>query len=83
MQWYIAVIRDETNRFLETQSFQEKCQTRGVGDATDGYFGFFWRELNHPVGPAFDSMTLSQLAMCEYQTMETIIRRALSIAIAH
>ncbi|KAF6844285.1 hypothetical protein CMUS01_01254 [Colletotrichum musicola] len=83
IEWYIAVIRDETNRFLETQSFQEKCQTRGVGDATDGYFGFLWRELNHPVGPAFDSMTLSQLAMCEYQTMESIIRRALSTAIAH
>ncbi|KAF9872211.1 hypothetical protein CkaCkLH20_10303 [Colletotrichum karsti] len=78
IEWYIAVIREETNRFLETQAFQEKCQTRAIGDTTDLYFGYFWRELNHPVGPAFDSMTLSQLAMHEYQTMESIIRRALA-----
>ncbi|KAI8273379.1 hypothetical protein K4K56_002080 [Colletotrichum sp. SAR 10_98] len=83
IEWYISVIRDETNRFLELQPFQEKCQTRAVGDATDGYFGYFWRELNHPVGPVFDTMTLAQLASHEYQTMESIIRRALITADVH
>ncbi|KAH0422438.1 hypothetical protein CcaCcLH18_12813 [Colletotrichum camelliae] len=83
IEWYISVIRDETNRFLESQPFQEKCQTRAIGDATDGYFGYFWRELNHPVGPIFDTMTLAQLASHEYQTMESIIRRALITADVH
>ncbi|KAL0937900.1 uncharacterized protein CTRU02_207631 [Colletotrichum truncatum] len=83
LDWYIAVIREETSRFLETQPFQEKSQTRAIGDATDGYFGYFWRELNHHAGPAFDSVTLSQLAMHEYQTMESIIRRALTITNVH
>ncbi|OLN86071.1 hypothetical protein CCHL11_05225 [Colletotrichum chlorophyti] len=83
IEWYIAVVREETNAFLELQSFQEKCQTRSLGDATDAYFGFFWRELNHPVGLQFDSMTLSQLAMHEYQTLETIIRRALTSVAVH
>ncbi|KZL80620.1 rna rnp-1 protein [Colletotrichum incanum] len=78
IEWYVAIIREETSRFLEMQSFQDKVQTRTVGNETDAYFGFFWRELNHPVGADFDRMTLSQLAMHEYQTMESIIRRALT-----
>ncbi|EFQ29481.1 uncharacterized protein GLRG_04625 [Colletotrichum graminicola M1.001] len=78
IEWYIAIVRGETVRFLETQSFQDKVQTRAVGNETDAYFGFFWRELNHPAGPSFDEMTLSQLAMREYQTLESIIRRALT-----
>ncbi|KAK1580326.1 uncharacterized protein LY79DRAFT_592295 [Colletotrichum navitas] len=78
IEWYIAIVREETVRFLETQSFQDKVQTRTVGNETDAYFGFFWRELNHPAGPDFDGMTLSQLAMREYQTLESIIRRALT-----
>ncbi|KAK1993911.1 hypothetical protein LX36DRAFT_683998 [Colletotrichum falcatum] len=78
VEWYIAIIREETVRFLEMQSFQDKVQTRTVGNETDAYFGFFWRELNHHVGADFDGMTLSQLAMREYQTMESIIRRALT-----
>ncbi|KAK2006987.1 hypothetical protein LZ32DRAFT_667893 [Colletotrichum eremochloae] len=80
IEWYIAIIREETVRYLEMQSFQDKIQTRAVGNETDAYFGFFWRELNHPAGPDFDAMTLSQLAMHEYQTMESIIRRALTPA---
>lgn len=82
-QWYIAVIRGETTRYLEMQSFQEKCQTCAIGEATDGYFGFFWRELNLRVGPEFDHMTLATLAMHEYQTLEAIIRRALTPSIGH
>ncbi|GKT46066.1 uncharacterized protein ColSpa_06247 [Colletotrichum spaethianum] len=78
IEWYVAIIREETSRFLEMQSFQDKVQTRTVGNETDAYFGFFWRELNHPAGPDFDRMTLAQLAMHEYQTMESIIRRALT-----
>ncbi|KAK2045815.1 hypothetical protein LZ31DRAFT_564953 [Colletotrichum somersetense] len=78
IEWYIAIVREETVRFLETQSFQDKVQTRTVGNETDAYFGFFWRELNHPAGPDFDGITLSQLAMHEYQTLESIIRRALT-----
>ncbi|KAK1987412.1 hypothetical protein LZ30DRAFT_645993 [Colletotrichum cereale] len=78
IEWYIAVVREETVHFLEMQSFQDKVQTRTVGNETDAYFGFFWRELNHPAGPEFDGMTLSQLAMHEYQTIESIIRRALT-----
>ncbi|GKT66602.1 RNA-binding domain protein [Colletotrichum tofieldiae] len=78
IEWYIATIREETGRFLEVQSFQDKVQTRTVGNETDAYFGFFWRELNHPAGADFDRMTLSQLAMREYETMESIIRRALT-----
>ncbi|KAK1730166.1 hypothetical protein CaCOL14_007941 [Colletotrichum acutatum] len=83
IEWYIAVIREETTRYLEMQSFQEKCQTCTIGEATDGYFGFFWRELNLRVGPEFDHMTLATLAMHEYQTLETIIRRALTPSIGH
>ncbi|OBR05870.1 hypothetical protein CH63R_09990 [Colletotrichum higginsianum IMI 349063] len=78
VEWYISIIREETNRFLEMQMFHDKVQTRTVGNQTDGYFGFFWRELNHPAGPEFDGMTLSQLSMREYQTMESIFRRALT-----
>ncbi|KAK2064928.1 hypothetical protein LY76DRAFT_600659 [Colletotrichum caudatum] len=78
IEWYIAIVREETVRYLETQSFQDKVQTRTVGNETDAYFGYFWRELNHPAGPDFDGMTLSQLAMHEYQTLESIVRRALT-----
>ena len=46
------------------------------GRKTDGYWGFIWREVGYPHGPRFDDMTLSEVAMLEWQALEGIMRRA-------
>ena len=44
---------------------------------TDGYWGFFWCEVDYPEGPAFDDLTLAQAADREWTAIDTILRRAL------
>jgi hypothetical protein len=55
--------------FTERTKFQEL--------ATDTHWGFFWVELNYPIGPLFDEMTLAQAANMEFSALERILARAL------
>ncbi len=54
----------------ERRGIQEKALS------TDGYWGYFWVELDYPTGPAFDSMTLSYVAKVEFAVIEAILARA-------
>lgn len=44
---------------------------------TNTYWGHFWVELGHSMGPSFDELTLAQVARMEFTAVERILSRAL------
>lgn len=69
------MVRGQTQRDMMIRPFTERTKFQEL--ATDPYWGFFWVELNYPVGPQFDDMTLAQAANVEFSAMERILARAL------
>ncbi|KAL1846485.1 hypothetical protein VTK73DRAFT_280 [Phialemonium thermophilum] len=76
LEWYIAIIREESNRFVNALSLSTRTQIQQRARDTDGYFGYFWLEVGFPVGPAFDSLTLAEAAVLEFKALERIFARA-------
>ena len=74
-QWYISVIREQTQRDMMARPFTERSKFQEM--QTDLYWGFFWADLNYPQGPQFDCMTLAEAANREFSAMERILARAL------
>lgn len=54
----------------------ERRAIHGKTQSTDGYWGYFWVEVDYPTGAAFDSMTLAHAAQVEFSAIETILARA-------
>ncbi|KAL2758348.1 hypothetical protein ACRALDRAFT_1029542 [Sodiomyces alcalophilus JCM 7366] len=79
IEWYIAVIREETCRRVSMLPMQERSEMENTARETDGYFGFLWLELREyrHFGPSFDNMTLKHVADQELHVIEKILRRAL------
>lgn len=78
MQYYIALIREETNRTVGLQQPNIQSQIHNEGKQTNLYWGFFFKELNLPHGPVFDHMTLAQMAELEFRALTNILTRALA-----
>lgn len=76
IQWYIAIIREETTRLVNSLSLGERDRILRRGQETAGYFGYFWLECNLPSGPAFDNITLAQLSSIEFAALDRIFARA-------
>ncbi|ROT41644.1 hypothetical protein SODALDRAFT_338892 [Sodiomyces alkalinus F11] len=79
IEWYIAVIRDETRRRVSMLPLQARSEVENSAGDTDGYFGFLWFELleYRQFGRSFDNMTLKEAAGQEMHVIEKILRRAL------
>ncbi|KAG6295498.1 hypothetical protein E4U45_006046 [Claviceps purpurea] len=77
LEWYIAVIREQTQRDMLTRQHSERTILQERSLETDMYWGYFWAELGYSFGPAFDHMTLSQAAHAEFSAVERILARAL------
>ncbi|KAI1865196.1 hypothetical protein JX265_008243 [Neoarthrinium moseri] len=77
LEYYIAIIREETNRTVAELPIHQKARLAALAGETDGYWGYFWYELNYPEGHDFDDLTLAQAAEIEWTTMDRILRRAL------
>lgn len=75
-QYYIAIIREETTRLVNSLPLKERTLVTSYGRDTDLYFGYLWWELQLPRDDRFDSMTLAEAAALEYAVMERIIYRA-------
>lgn len=87
LQWYITLVREETLR--AGRKMAPNVQARVARDSgvvggadnvekTEGlYLGLFYREVGFEMGPAFDNMTLADLATREFSTMDRIVRRVL------
>lgn len=77
-QYYIALIREETNRTVGLQQPNIQSQIHHEGTQTNLYWGYFFKELNLPHGPAFDNMTLAEMAEREFRAITNILMRALA-----
>lgn len=77
-QYYIAIIREETTQTVEDMSIQAKAELAKLASDTDGYWGYFWREVGYSIGPEFDRLSLAEAANKEWAAMDHILRRALS-----
>ncbi|KAG6028453.1 hypothetical protein E4U41_000670 [Claviceps citrina] len=77
LEWYIAIIREQTQRDMLTRQHSERTILQEKSMETDMYWGYFWAELGYSFGPVFDHMTLSQAAEAEFSAVERILARAL------
>ncbi|TGJ83331.1 hypothetical protein E0Z10_g5413 [Xylaria hypoxylon] len=77
LEWYISVIRTETNRVVQSLDIHQRMPLQGMMEGLDGYWGFFWAEANFPIGPAWDNMSLAECSRLEWQAIERIITRAI------
>ncbi|RYP18451.1 hypothetical protein DL767_009838 [Monosporascus sp. MG133] len=78
LEYYIALVREETQRRVDEMPISDKQRIQEVSQGTDEYWGYFWLEVDYPVGPAFDNMTLAEAARRELSTIEAILRRAVN-----
>ncbi|OAA60104.1 RNA recognition, RNP-1 [Cordyceps fumosorosea ARSEF 2679] len=76
VEWYIAAIRDRTMRDVFALPHGDRRAVQEKAQSTDGYWGYFWNELNYPEGAEFDTMTLAHVAQVEFGVVETILARA-------
>lgn len=79
LEWYIAVVREDTARCVARRPLNEQADIAARGAQTCLYFGYMWAELNLPSGPAFDSLTLHELARRELAALERALRRACAV----
>ncbi|KAI1755812.1 hypothetical protein F4782DRAFT_538262 [Xylaria castorea] len=77
LEWYIAVIRAETNRVVQSLDISQRMPLQGMMQGLDGYWGFFWAEVNFPIGHDWDSLSLAACSRFEWQAIERIITRAI------
>ncbi|KAI0130596.1 hypothetical protein BJ170DRAFT_578288 [Xylariales sp. AK1849] len=78
LEYYVAIIREETNRAVANMPINEKQELAELAQKTDGYWGYFWREVGYPRGPHFDDTTLAKAALMEWKAMDQVLRRALA-----
>ncbi|KAI1818495.1 hypothetical protein GGS20DRAFT_594425 [Poronia punctata] len=76
LEWYIAVIRTETNRVVQNLDISQKMPLQQLMERVDGYWGYFWAEANFPVGPDFDNMSLEECNAIEWRAIGAILTRA-------
>lgn len=79
-QWYIAIVREQTQRDMMARPHSERTMLQEQGAGTDMYWGYFWAEIGYVFGPSFDQLTLSQAAHAEFSAVERILARALGSA---
>ncbi|KAM7201394.1 hypothetical protein V8F20_004858 [Naviculisporaceae sp. PSN 640] len=82
LEWYIAIIREETTRYFSQRSIQERSELDAVSKQVNfAYFGYLWSEIGYPSGPEFDRMTLREAAMLELSAIERVLKRALPVSL--
>lgn len=75
LEWYIAVVREETTRYVQRKHLNERNEILRTACYTSLYFGFIWYELGLPTGKDLDNLTLRQAAQCELAVIERALRR--------
>ncbi|KAL0468772.1 hypothetical protein QR685DRAFT_445952 [Neurospora intermedia] len=85
LEWYIAIIREETNRFVNLKPVSERSEILSKATKMDsnGYFGFLWHEIGFPTGDEYDNMTLKQAMEMELAAIENCLKRALCYGYQH
>ncbi|KAJ4147370.1 hypothetical protein LMH87_001894 [Akanthomyces muscarius] len=76
VEWYITAIREQTMRDVFARPHGERRVIQDKALSTDGYWGYFWVEVDYPTGAAFDNMMLAHAAQVEFSAIEAILARA-------
>lgn len=78
-QWYVAVIREETQRLRHKIPHTVRNEVQAITEKeTDSYFGDFWLELWREPGSGFENETISNTTERELMCIERVLRRALA-----
>ncbi|KAK3331111.1 hypothetical protein B0H66DRAFT_580088 [Apodospora peruviana] len=72
LEWYIAIIREETIRFVKRKPLSERSTIEATHRSVNGA-----GNVNFPKGKAYDDMTLKHAAVRELSVIERILHRAL------
>ncbi|KAH6855302.1 hypothetical protein B0I37DRAFT_388952 [Chaetomium sp. MPI-CAGE-AT-0009] len=80
LEWYIAIIREETTRYIHRKHIVERNEIQRTSCYTSLYFGYIWYEIGLPTGNELDNLSLHEVARCELAVIERAIRRALPSA---
>ncbi|EAQ90009.1 hypothetical protein CHGG_06628 [Chaetomium globosum CBS 148.51] len=83
LEWYIAIVREETTRYIHRKHIVERNEIQRASCYTSLYFGYIWYEIGLPAGKELDNLSLHEVARCELAVIERAIRRALPSAGAH
>ncbi|KAK3500999.1 hypothetical protein B0T13DRAFT_467072 [Neurospora crassa] len=85
LEWYIAIIREETTRFVNAKPVSERSEilSKATKMNSNGYFGFLWHEIGFPTGDEYDNMTLKQAMEMELAAIEKCLKRALCYGYQH
>ena len=76
LEWYIAIIREETTRYIHNKQLVERTEIQRTSCYTSLYFGYAWYEIGLPTGRDLDNITLHAVARRELAVIERILRRA-------
>lgn len=77
LEWYVAIIREETTRQLHRMHLAERTEIQRTSCYTSLYFGYIWYEIGLPTGKELGNLTLHEVARCELAVIERVLRRAL------
>ncbi|KAK0612331.1 hypothetical protein B0T17DRAFT_499849 [Bombardia bombarda] len=77
LEFYIAIIREETCRHFQRKPLRERAEIDGIHLYTNGYFGYLWQEIGFPrPGEEYDNMTLRTASSNELSAIERVLTRA-------
>ncbi|KAK0665819.1 hypothetical protein QBC41DRAFT_231948 [Cercophora samala] len=76
LEFYIALIREETVRHVSTLPEPEQASIKERAQDDSLYFGYMWHEIGLPQGKELADMTLDQVAQKELDAIQRILRRA-------
>lgn len=62
---------------VQSLNISQRMPLQKLLKGIDAYWGYFWAEVNFPVGPDFDNMTLEECNNREWQAIEKILTRAI------
>ncbi|KAK4174728.1 hypothetical protein QBC36DRAFT_242713 [Triangularia setosa] len=80
LEWYIALIREETVRFVGTLPEDEQAAIKERAQDDSLYFGYMWYEIQLPQGKGLADMTLRDVAKKELEAIKRALRRAATVA---
>ncbi|KAI1339261.1 hypothetical protein F5Y15DRAFT_423983 [Xylariaceae sp. FL0016] len=86
VEFYIALIRASTIRTVELLTLPQRRALYNFAKAInyeDDHFGFFWAEINWPVGKELDNMTLQDASALEWEAIERVINRLSDPGVPH
>jgi hypothetical protein len=76
LEWYVAIIREETTRYIHRKAIVERNEIQRTSCYTSLYFGYVWYEMGLPTGKGLENLSLHEVARRELAVIERAFCRA-------